>query len=140
MLAILSTPEGGETEKVAVRAITYPSAPSRQSTANPLISQVSTTNPQSWLQTLTNYNNRHYKSTTGTQSATWLFNTVKSVAAANSVITVRQFTHSAFNQPSIIATIPGTSSNLGMLPCLSDFLLFLLFCLPIRLTPLKQSS
>ncbi|KAM7190220.1 putative peptidase family M28 [Naviculisporaceae sp. PSN 640] len=112
VLAILSTPDDVEAEKVAVRAITYPSSPSKQSTANPLISQVSTTNPQSWLQTLTSYNNRHYKSTTGTQSATWLFNTVKSVAAANSAITVRQFTHSAFNQPSIIATIPGTSSNL----------------------------
>ncbi|KAM7197523.1 putative peptidase family M28 [Rhypophila sp. PSN 637] len=112
VLAILSTPDGQEPEKLAVRAVTYPSSPTRQSTANPLISQVSTSSPQSWLTTLTGYNNRYYKSSTGTSSATWLFNTVKSVAAANSKITVRQFTHSAFNQPSIIATIPGNTTDL----------------------------
>ncbi len=57
--------------------------------------------------------NRYYKSSYGTQAGTWLFNTVKSVAAANSAITVTQFTHS-FNQPSIIAKILGTSTNLGI--------------------------
>ena len=56
--------------------------------------------------------NRYYKSSYGTQAGTWLFNTVKSVAAANSAITVTQFTHS-FNQPSIIAKVPGSSTNLG---------------------------
>ncbi len=56
--------------------------------------------------------NRYYKSSYGTQAGTWLFNTVKSVAAVNSAITVTQFTHS-FNQPSIIAKVPGSSTNLG---------------------------
>ncbi|KAK3315528.1 hypothetical protein B0H66DRAFT_502435 [Apodospora peruviana] len=111
VLALLSTPSGKEV-KLASRAITYPTSATHQTQANPLVSQVSTTNPQSWLTTLTNYYNRYYKSTYGTQAATWLFNTVKSVAAANPAITVTQFTHSAFNQPSIIAKIPGTNSSI----------------------------
>lgn len=64
--------------------------------------------------TISSFYNRYYRSTYGTQAATWLFNQVKTVAAANSAITVTQFTHS-FSQPSIIVKIPGTSSDLGML-------------------------
>lgn len=55
MLAILSTPDEVSTPSIAARAVTYPSSATRQSVANPLISQVSTTNPESWLQTLTKY-------------------------------------------------------------------------------------
>ena len=58
--------------------------------------------------------NRYYRSSYGTQAGAWLFDTVKSVAAANPAITVTRFTHS-FNQPSIIAKIPGESANLGTL-------------------------
>jgi hypothetical protein len=58
--------------------------------------------------------NRYYASTYGTQAGTWLLSQVKSIAAANSAITVSTFTHS-FNQPSIIVKIPGTSTNLGKL-------------------------
>lgn len=39
-----------------------------------------------------------------------MYNTVVSVAAANSAITVKQFTHS-YSQPSVIATIPGSSAE-----------------------------
>ncbi|KAK7223430.1 hypothetical protein V2G26_011433 [Clonostachys chloroleuca] len=95
----------------SIQAVAYPSKVEHVDEANGLIGKASNTNPQSWLRTLTNYNTRHYQSSTGTQAATWLFNTVKSVASANSAITVRQVAHS-FNQPSIIATIPGTTSDL----------------------------
>lgn len=60
---------------------------------------------------LHSFYNRYYRSSYGTESATWLYNQVKSVAASNSGITVSQFTHS-WSQPSIIARIPGTSENL----------------------------
>ncbi|KAF6795052.1 leucine aminopeptidase [Colletotrichum sojae] len=109
VLAVLSTPP--EAEIAARQAVTYPTSLSHVSEANSLIASVSNTGPQSWLRTLTDYYNRYYRSTYGTQSATWLFNQVKTIAAANSAITVTQFTHS-FNQPSIIVKIPGTSSNL----------------------------
>ena len=55
--------------------------------------------------------NRYYRSSYGTQARTWLFNQVKSVASINPEITVSQFTHS-YNQPSVIARIPGASTNL----------------------------
>jgi leucyl aminopeptidase len=109
VLSILSTPDGAEARLAA--AVTYPTSLSHQSVANPLVNAATTSGPQSWLQTLTNYNNRHYRSTTGTQSGTWLLSQVRSIAAANPNIVVSTFTHS-YNQPSIIARIPGASSDL----------------------------
>ncbi|KAL8951608.1 MAG: hypothetical protein Q9222_002434 [Ikaeria aurantiellina] len=94
-----------------VAAITYPTTVSHQSQANGLIAQTSTSGPQSWLKTLTDFYNRYYRSSYGTQSSTWLFNQVKSISASNSKITVSQFSHS-YSQPSIIARIPGTSPSL----------------------------
>jgi leucyl aminopeptidase len=99
-------------EQISVAAVTYPTSLTHQTEANAIISRLTSTGPQSWLRTLTNYYNRYYKSTTGTESATWLFSTVKSVASSNPAIVVNQFVHSSFNQPSIIARIPGSSPNL----------------------------
>ncbi|KAL1839274.1 hypothetical protein VTJ49DRAFT_1674 [Mycothermus thermophilus] len=109
VLALLSTPDSESA--IEARAVTYPTSASKQSVANPLIAQISNTNQQSWLRSLTNYHNRHYRSSYGTQASDWLFNTVKSVAAANPAITVTKFSHS-FNQPSIIAKIPGDTTDL----------------------------
>ncbi|KAL3417695.1 Leucine aminopeptidase 1-like protein 1 [Phlyctema vagabunda] len=92
-------------------AVAYPTTLTHQAQATPLIAQVTTTGPKSWLLTLTDYYNRYYRSTYGTQAGTWLLSQVKTIAAANSAITVSTFAHS-FNQPSIIVKIPGTSSNL----------------------------
>lgn len=112
-LRVLSSdPDAPSAQRIAAAAVTYPTTITHQSAATPLISQVATASPQSWLRTLTNFQTRHYRSTYGVEASTWLFNTVKSVAAANPAITVTQFTHSSFSQKSIIARIPGTSSNL----------------------------
>ncbi|KAH8155685.1 uncharacterized protein LAJ45_00695 [Morchella importuna] len=94
------------------RQISFPSGPTHQSQANPLIAVAGKSNPQSWTNTFTSYNNRYYRSTTGVTSATWLYNTIKNIGAANSAITVTQYSHSAsgFSQQSVIAKIPGTSS------------------------------
>ncbi|KAI1265405.1 hypothetical protein F5Y18DRAFT_51647 [Xylariaceae sp. FL1019] len=90
---------------------TFPSAPSHQSTANPLIANVNQSNLQSWTNTLANFYNRYYRGSYAATSAAWVFSTVKSVASVNSAITVTQFTHS-YSQPSVIAKIPGTSSDI----------------------------
>ncbi|KAK1760259.1 hypothetical protein QBC47DRAFT_312598 [Echria macrotheca] len=110
VLALLSAPDSEEVT-IAARAVTYPTSATRQSIANPLLSQVSTTNPQSWLKTLTDFHNRYYRSSYGTQAGDWLFSTIKTVASPNPAITVTKFTHS-YNQPSIIVKIPGNSSSL----------------------------
>ncbi len=53
VLAALSSADTEETGSFAVQAVTYPSSVSHQTEANALLAQVSTTNPQSWLKTLT---------------------------------------------------------------------------------------
>lgn len=63
---------------------------------------------------MTRYHNRHCESKTGTEAAAWLFKQVQEIASANSDITVEQFEHSDFDQPSIIARLPGKSESLGM--------------------------
>jgi hypothetical protein len=57
--------------------------------------------------------NRHYRSINGTYAAAWMFDLVKTVAAANPIIQVTQFPHARFNQPSVIAKIPGKASDLS---------------------------
>ncbi|KAG9239526.1 putative leucine aminopeptidase 1 [Amylocarpus encephaloides] len=96
-------------------AVVYPTALSHITEANSFITKINIANPTGWLTTLTGFFTRYYRSATGTQSSTFIFNTVSQIAAANPQITVSRFTH-YFNQPSIIARIPGTSSNLGKLP------------------------
>ncbi|KAK1521169.1 peptidase family M28 [Colletotrichum abscissum] len=93
------------------QTVVYPTTLSHVTEANSLITRVSNTNPQTWLRTLTNFQNRHYRSTYGTEASTWLYNQAVSIASGYSAITVSRFTHS-FNQPSIIVKYPGTSSNL----------------------------
>ncbi|KAF2714273.1 peptidase family M28 [Pleomassaria siparia CBS 279.74] len=108
-LARLSTPPSKLVARAA--AVTYPSTLTHQTEANTLIAQLTQTGPKSWLTTLTNYYNRYYRSTYGTQAGTWLASQLTTIAAANPAITVTTFTHS-YSQPSIIVKIPGTSSNL----------------------------
>lgn len=127
-LKILSTHSSKRT--IETRQASYPDTLSHVEEANSLIAGVSSSGPQSWLQTLTEYvhsrrgpifthanshvthsfHNRHYQSSWGTEAATWLYETVQEVASANPAIEVEQFTHS-FDQPSIIARIPGSSSS-----------------------------
>ncbi|KAF4507276.1 hypothetical protein G6O67_005933 [Ophiocordyceps sinensis] len=93
------------------QAVSYPSKAEHRDEAERLVSQVNVSRPQSWLRTLTNFHTRHYRSPSGKQAAVWLFDEAKSVASANPVINVTQFSHS-WHQPSVIARIPGNSSNL----------------------------
>ncbi|KAL8673280.1 MAG: hypothetical protein Q9168_002278 [Polycauliona sp. 1 TL-2023] len=112
--AVLSVYNGQKDNSrvAAVAAITYP-AVSHQTEANPLIAQLNTSDPQTWLKTLSDFYNRYYKSTYGTQSSTYLYNTLTSISAPNPRIVVSQFSHAAYAQPSIIVRIPGsTSTNL----------------------------
>jgi hypothetical protein len=53
VLAILSAPDDQDGASFLVNAVTYPTSVSHQTEANALIAKVSTTDPQSWLKTLT---------------------------------------------------------------------------------------
>lgn len=108
VLERLSTKERIEVKKVAE----FPSELSHVEEANGFISSANTDGPQTWLEHLASYYNRHCESETGTEAAGWLFEKVQEIASANSDITVEQYPHGDFDQPSVIARIPGTSENL----------------------------
>jgi leucyl aminopeptidase len=63
-----------------------------------------------YLTTLTGYNTRYYKSTTGQQAAAWIQSTMKSIASGRSDITVTAFAHS-WVQTSTIVRFAGTSTT-----------------------------
>lgn len=98
--------------KVKRQAVSYPTTAKFTSAVNTLIGSLSTSNMQTNLQGLTAFNNRYYRSTTGSQSATWLRDLVQdTIDAAGGGATVEFFTHSSWSQNSVIATVPGKSDR-----------------------------
>jgi leucyl aminopeptidase len=98
-------------DRVTVHAVDFPTELSHVEEANGLIGSASTAEPQAWVEHLSSYHTRHSDSPTGAEAAAWLFETVQGIASANSAITVEQYEHS-FDQPSVIARIPGTTDDL----------------------------
>jgi leucyl aminopeptidase len=98
----------------ARQSTAFPSAVAQKTNITPLLSKLSTSNMQSKLTTFVAFNNRYYKSTTGKQSSEWLLAQVQAVITASGVsgVSARAFSHAAFTQSSVIATIPGKSANI----------------------------
>lgn len=92
-------------------AASFPDSLSHVDEVNALIDSATTTHIADNLAVYTAYHNRYYRAATGAEAADWLFTAVKDVAQANPNITVEQFAHSAFAQKSIIARIPGKSTD-----------------------------
>jgi leucyl aminopeptidase len=90
----------------------FPSGPSHQNEVNNLKNQVRMTLVQSNLETLSSFFTRYYRSTTGEQSAQWVFNKALEYANNRSDITINQFAHSGYNQKSVIARIAGRDNTL----------------------------
>jgi len=90
----------------------FPSGPTHQSTVNPLLANIQ---HQRFIDDLTYFSQtfytRYYRSTTGIQSAEWVFSQAKLAAGNRTDITIRQFTHTGYDQKSVIARIPGRSSS-----------------------------
>ncbi|KAH6880648.1 hypothetical protein B0T10DRAFT_411534 [Thelonectria olida] len=94
-------------DTVTIQAI--PSAPSHQSEAKQLIAKANIANLRTWANAMAAFYNRYYRGSYASTSATWMYNAVVNVTQSNSKITVTRYTHS-YNQPSVIAKIPGSSS------------------------------
>ena len=103
------------------RAPVYPSAVSQQAAVTPLNAKLSQTNLQTSLSTFSNFQNRYYKSTYGVQSSQWLQSKVQDIITASgaSGVTVKAFNHT-WQQPSVIATVPGKSAKLVILGAHQD--------------------
>ncbi|KKA26478.1 hypothetical protein TD95_005291 [Thielaviopsis punctulata] len=106
-LAGVSKPDGS----VARRAVSYPSTVRYTASASSMLRAINDSEPQEWLRKLTDFRNRHYRSTYGTQSAAWLTEKLTEISAANPAISVSQYTH-RYNQPSIVVRIPGSRDDL----------------------------
>ncbi|CAE6478252.1 unnamed protein product [Rhizoctonia solani] len=95
--------------KAVVERATYP-AISQQTAVKALLPSLSTTNMNNYLSKLTAFNNRYYKATTGLDASNYIYDTLSSIAAGKSGVTITKFSHS-WAQQSIIAKIAGSSSS-----------------------------
>ncbi|KAG6910065.1 hypothetical protein DXG01_013515 [Tephrocybe rancida] len=91
--------------------LTY-NPPSHQDEVNAIIASISLPSMKSYLNNLTSFNNRYYKSQTGVNATNWIVSTISDIISKNSgsKATVKAFAHS-WIQSSIIATIPGTTTG-----------------------------
>ncbi|KAJ2929467.1 hypothetical protein H1R20_g7626, partial [Candolleomyces eurysporus] len=94
----------------ALRA-TY-AAPSHQAQVKAILGTLTTSNMQSYLNTLTAFNNRYYRSATGVSASAWILTTVQGFATqyGRTDVVAQQVTHS-FQQPSVVVKIPGSNPS-----------------------------
>ncbi|QRV74533.1 Peptidase family M28 protein [Ceratobasidium sp. AG-Ba] len=95
--------------RAVVERATFP-APSHATQVNAIIGSLSTTNMDSYLSTLTAFNNRYYKASTGLSASNSIYSTLTAIANGKTRVTVTKFSHS-WTQQSIIAKIAGTSTS-----------------------------
>ena len=103
-----------ETEAAAITSMNAPAARPRvaytmdqQATVTPLVAGVKETSIRAVISDLSAYNNRYYRSDTGAEASRWLRSRWAALAAKIPGASAELYTHSAWNQPSVILTIPG---------------------------------
>ena len=92
-------------------AVTRPSyAIDNQATVNGILPTMQASNIAQTIIDMSNFANRYYRNTNGANASNWLAQKWTSMAAGRSDISVTQFTHSGYNQKSVIMTINGTDN------------------------------
>ncbi|WMS86272.1 M20/M25/M40 family metallo-hydrolase [Pleionea litopenaei] len=74
-----------------------------------LVNEMAASNLAATVSTLSSYNNRYYTQQSGVDAATWIKQQWEQIAQGRSDISVEFYNHS-WSQPSVIATIQGSSS------------------------------
>ena len=115
-------------------SIRYPEKMEHSDEVTQLARGLSTKTMKQNLERFTSFHTRYYKSSTGVESATWLYEQVASVVTQSGAdrngATVEQFAH-PWGQPSIIARIPGQSNKTVVVSAHQDSInLFLPSILP----------
>jgi leucyl aminopeptidase len=104
----------GDREGFAPEHSAFPAKPTQQAVVKPILEKASTELMKSVLPPLTQFNNRYYRSETGTESSKWLQSRIKQLVSESSIgnkkITVNAFPH-GWGQDSIIARIEGKDST-----------------------------
>lgn len=92
-------------------AVNRPSyAIDNQATVNGILPAMQASNIAQTIIDMSNFANRYYRTTNGANASNWLAQKWTSMAAGRSDISVAQFTHSGYNQKSVIMTINGTDN------------------------------
>jgi leucyl aminopeptidase len=81
-----------------------------QATVPGVLSQMQASNITTTIMDMSNFANRYYTTTNGSNASDWLKTKWTSMAAGRSDISVAQFAHSGYNQKSVILTITGTDN------------------------------
>ncbi|RAL13655.1 Zn-dependent exopeptidase [Aspergillus homomorphus CBS 101889] len=101
----------------------YPVKMEHSEEVAPLLRNLSKDNMEKNLERFTSFHTRYYRSATGVESATWLYNRVLDVieqtGASKHGATVEQFAHS-WGQFSIIARVPGQTNRTVVLGAHQD--------------------
>lgn len=104
-------------------AVQYPRKISFNDTVKALSKNLDKGNMKKNLEKFTSFHTRYYKSETGVESASWLYDQVKAVVSKSGATeygaTVERFAH-PWGQPSIIARIPGKSNKTVVLSAHQD--------------------
>ncbi|OJJ46389.1 hypothetical protein ASPZODRAFT_151948 [Penicilliopsis zonata CBS 506.65] len=103
--------------------VRYPAEMSQAEAVVPLTEKLSKANMKANLEHFTSFHTRYYKSSTGVESATWLYEQVEALidgsGAAEYGVTVERFAN-PWGQFSIIARIPGQSNKTVVLGAHQD--------------------
>ncbi|NVE00985.1 M20/M25/M40 family metallo-hydrolase [Massilia sp. BJB1822] len=83
----------------------------QQSVIPPLLSQMQASNVGQTILDLSAHTNRYYNTNIGVTASNWLKQKWTTLANGRSDISVTQFTHNAYPQKSVIATINGTDNG-----------------------------
>ena len=81
-----------------------------QAIVPPVLSLMQASNITTTILDMSNFANRYYTTTNGSDASNWLKTKWTSMAAGRSDIAVAQFAHSGYNQKSVILTITGTDN------------------------------
>lgn len=92
-------------------AVSRPSyAIDNQTVVNGILPTMQASNIAQTIIDMSNFANRYYRTTNGADASNWLAQKWTSMAAGRSDISVSQYTHSGYNQKSVIMTINGSDN------------------------------
>ena len=74
-----------------------------------LLSQINSNNLTATVNSLSSYYNRYYTSNTGVDAAQWIQSEWQTIVNSRNDIDVQLYSHDSWNQPSVIATITGST-------------------------------
>ncbi|KAH7021440.1 uncharacterized protein B0I36DRAFT_334452 [Microdochium trichocladiopsis] len=89
----------------------YPATAQHADDAKPLLAAINGDNQVARAKEMTDMFSRYYRGCWARHAADWMFDAVTAAAEPNSAIVVSQFVHKAYDQPSVIAQIPGSGSS-----------------------------